>query len=425
MGLWESIFLGVAALEGLAFFLIRWLKRDFQWLITAGDQLPRIPQEGLRKFLDHGYDPQLGWERKPGTRKQEAVMTLGEENQHPKLTSYSIDERGARCNPGHEAWPTLISTYGDSFAFARHVNDDETWQWYLSELTRTNVTNFGVGNYGLDQAMLRLKKEFPHNPSKIVVMMVVPETIARVVNIWKHYNEYGNILGFKGRFVLNDDRLRWLENPIQRAEDFFAIRKHLSWIQQNDYCYRHKFLKDLIGFPYLYHLLKNRKRNLALIGSLLAKKIFKKLHLRNEKITNGPWRIVLERNFEITRSLYRKGEMCELLAQIVLEFKANVQENGGHPVFVFAPYLHDLFYQKNQGCYYKCFLDRLEEKVSILDLGKSFSDFESPESLYVSSFYGAHFSPRGNHVVGEKVFEFLTKKGLWTSRAEASVLQPK
>ncbi len=41
-----------------------------------------------------------------------------------------------------------------SFVFSRQVEDDETWQHFLSRLSHSNVLNFGVGNYGFDQALL-------------------------------------------------------------------------------------------------------------------------------------------------------------------------------------------------------------------------------------------------------------------------------
>ena len=67
--------------------------------------------------------------------------------------------------------------------------------------------------------------------------MVVPETIVRITNIWKHYNEYGNTFGFKGRYLIVNNQLHWLENPINSAEKFFELEKYLPWIRKNDFCY--------------------------------------------------------------------------------------------------------------------------------------------------------------------------------------------
>ena len=145
----------VLVMEILSYFLIKSLKKSFQWLVTPEDEHPEFSREGLKKFISHGYDPELGWVRKPNTEKDE-IGKFG-------ITKYHIGKNGSRSNPGHERFPKKISFYGDSFIFGRQVNDSETCQWHLSEITKTNVLNFGVGNYGMDQAFLRLKREYPKN----------------------------------------------------------------------------------------------------------------------------------------------------------------------------------------------------------------------------------------------------------------------
>ena len=199
-------------------FLIPRLRKIFPWLITQKDEVPVIDSNGLDKFMAHGFDAELGWVRKPNTSKKE----IGKKG----ISEYHIDHRGSRKNPGHESLPIKISCYGDSFTFARQVDDDSTFEWYLSEMTKTNVLNFGVGNYGLDQALLRLKREFCHNKSRIVIMGVVPSTIARVLCMWKHYNEFGNTFAFKPMFKLIKGNLKLIKNKIDSREKFFNIKQN-------------------------------------------------------------------------------------------------------------------------------------------------------------------------------------------------------
>ncbi len=82
------------------------------------------------------------------------------------------------------------------------------------------VDNFGVGNYGFDQALLRLERELPSLECRVVIMGVVPETISRVQSYWKHYFEYGNTLAFKPRFILEGDRLVHHPLTVWKPEDF-------------------------------------------------------------------------------------------------------------------------------------------------------------------------------------------------------------
>ena len=83
------------------------------------------------------------------------------------------------------------------------------------------MINFGVGNYGIDQALLRMKREYPKNKTDSVILAIVPETISRIVSIWKHYYEYGNTFGFKPRFILKNNQLQLIQNPIDNELKFF------------------------------------------------------------------------------------------------------------------------------------------------------------------------------------------------------------
>ena len=108
---------------------------------------------------------------------------------------------GERVNTLYKG-KSYISSYGDSLTFCRYVNDNETWQFYLSKKLKTNIKNFGVGNYGLDQSYLRFKKNKKNkidNP-KIIIFGFGIETIRRNLSVWKHFFEFGNLYNFKPRY---------------------------------------------------------------------------------------------------------------------------------------------------------------------------------------------------------------------------------
>ena len=228
-------------------------RQNYQWLITKKDEFPTLDKKGLEKFFEHGYDQELGWVRKPNTSHEEI-------GKHGK-TFWSIDQKGSRKNPSNEISNSKISCYGDSFTFGRQVNNNETWEYYFSKLSKTNIQNFGVGNYGIDQALLRLKREFPHNKTKIVLMGVVPDTISRILSMWKHYYEYGNTFGFKPKFGFSNNKLNLLTNPINNKKKFSEYQKFLPYVQKNDYFFKNKFKKEIIYFPYSFTILRNFSRN--------------------------------------------------------------------------------------------------------------------------------------------------------------------
>ena len=190
---------------------VKTLKQRFQWLITRSDITPGIDPDLIEKYCSGSFDAELGWVRKPGTKGEDRTLT--------KAAGFVVDERGCRRNPGFEGRPPTIAVFGDSFAFCRLVNDDETWLHYLARDLDENVANFGVGNYGLDQACLRMERELPNLSCRLVVMCVVPETMARIHSYWKHYFEFGNVLAFKPRFTLEDARLVLHPPAVRTAQD--------------------------------------------------------------------------------------------------------------------------------------------------------------------------------------------------------------
>ena len=99
-------------------------------------------------------------------------------------------------------------------------------------------------------------------------MAVVPDTISRILSIWKHYSEYGNTFGFKPRFIIKNDSLVLIKNPIDDEKKYYNYTEYLEEIKKYDFFYEKKFKKDLIKIPYAISILKNFRRNLGIIQSI-------------------------------------------------------------------------------------------------------------------------------------------------------------
>jgi hypothetical protein len=401
------IFLIFAGVEIFLYLLVNYLRRDFQWLITYKDDLPDIDKDRLAKFLKQSYDSELGWIRKPNTQGVETVKSVGQTNDNKKQTSFTINSRGARYNPGHENLPEIISCYGDSFAFCRHVDDNETWEWHLSALTNSNVLNFGVGNYGVDQALLRMKREFNKYRTKIVILCVVPETITRIINIWKHYSEYGNVLGFKPRFVVNNNRLNKIDNFISSESSFKRLKNIIKEIQDHDLCYKNKFTKDMLKFPFTVNILKNYERNVLLINSLIISEIIKKFRIKS-KLSSIPWEIVLKRNSDFCIDLYNNHEATELFIKIINEFKVFSKLKDFIPVFVLMPYKSDI----KKKCYYEPVMKQIRSRALTIDLAEHLLTESNINKYYINDFYGGHLNKDGNRFVARIIHEKITSSGL-------------
>ena len=81
-------------IELVVYTRVYFVNKKFQWLIIAKDENPSLSQEGLKKFIPDGYDPELGWIRKPNTEHIEKGQY--------GITKWTINPKGARNNPGFE-----------------------------------------------------------------------------------------------------------------------------------------------------------------------------------------------------------------------------------------------------------------------------------------------------------------------------------
>jgi hypothetical protein len=379
---------GLVAIEIAAWGLTVLMERGG---VIARERLPRITPAILDRFYDQGYDPELGWIRKADTARQD---TGG--------TTYAIDSRGSRRNPGHEELPLKISTYGDSYTFCREVADNETWQWYFSELTGVNLLNFGVGNYGFDQALIRLKRDYPRNPTPIVIMGVVPDTIARNLSVWKHYNEFGNILAFKPRYVLDGNSVRLVPNFIDSREKFFRIEEYLPDIQRLDYFYERRFLREAFRFPYTLSCLV-QYRAVPLFVSKAARRLTHRFSWLEERLNDLVYGYLEPAAVLQLVALYRDSEAAGLLRAQIDAFVRYGDEKGFLPVLAMLPMRADLWFVQKHYNFYSEFLASVRSRILTIDAAEALLDAGPPSRLYRQW----HYSPMGNAVVARTIVSEL------------------
>ena len=310
--------------------IISFCQAKFPWLITSSANDPEIDKDAIDWFFENSFDKELGWSPKP--------YNSGSDKTDDGIKKYTINKKGARNNPNYEDKNSNIAIFGDSFAFGRLVNDNETWPHLLSKKMNTNVLNYAVGNYGLDQAYLRLKREIKTLESEIVIMSVVPETISRIHSYWKHYFEYGNTLAFKPIFELRNDELILHKQFIRDKESFSKISEKEENIRSLDHFYESKFLKDILKFPYSFNLLKTRDRSLAIISEILKGQIYK----THEEAFRTAFKIIIDKNAEHTARLYQSQKHLELLFSLVKEFVKLCEINNKRPIFLLSPQPIDL-----------------------------------------------------------------------------------
>lgn len=377
--------------------LIRRLRAEFQWLITEHDEIPVLDQAGLDKFIAGGYDPELGWVRKPNT--------TGTERGHGCVITWHIDHVGARYDPVMKDAPARVVVMGDSYAFARQVEDIQAWPAQLGQLLGVRVLNFGVGNYGLDQALLRYRRLRHLLESRVVIMGVVPETIVRVHSAWRHYSEYGNTFGFKPRFYLQGQQLELWPNVIATPSDFSHYTDFLPILRDRDHFYKTKFRQDLIRFSYLWHWL-TKPRNRRLVALLTKRQRQRTTGDCDARCEAAPFRSVMARNIRLAGSLYDIPECRRLLAALITQFASEVCVTGAVPVLVMLPQLLDLECFGCDGQPYRALFAGLIPNIRIVDTAEFLYNADW-SVLYVEDSYGGHFSAQGNSFIARHLAQYI------------------
>ena len=382
------------------FFLqlvIRYLRKDFQWLITEKDENPDFDKVAFNKFIHNSFDKELGWVRSPNTSGVE-------QGKYGDIT-YHIDDKGSRENSvGLE---TSVVTFGDSYTFCRQVEDCQTWQVSLSERIDSKVLNFGVGNYGVDQAFLYYQRQTIPKTTKIVILGFVPETICRIQSYWKHYLEFGNIFAFKPKFTLENRQLKQHNNLVGGLEDFYNLDQIIESAKNNDEFYEKKFRMLQFRFPYLLRYFLNFKRNSALLYLLIKKKLFGVFNMNNIEVENAPFSMVMQNNIKYSHEMYQNRKACDLLEAILIKFRDLAYERGHKPLLLVMPQLTDIkIINKHGYTPYDAFFSEMNNKIPVLDV-TSYLKSTDVESLYTEDLYGGHFSELGNKLVADKVYDYL------------------
>jgi hypothetical protein len=258
------------------------------------------------------------------------------------------------------------------------------------------VVNFGVGNYGLDQAVLRYRREGRIHGARVAVLGVVPETMTRIHNAWKHYSEYGNTFAFKPRFCLRNGQLLLLPNVIDSPEGFTRYRDYLPVLRERDSFYRTKFRRDMIRTPYLWHWL-TKSRNRDLVDMLQERERRRAEGSCDEAFEAAPFRSVLERNLRLAGKMYGDPQCCALFKALVVLFAEEARAAGAEPVFVMFPQLLDLeCFGRDQP--YRPLLDDLSDFIHVVDALEAVAPADM-HSLYAADTYGGHYSSEGNAMI--------------------------
>lgn len=169
----------------------------------------------------------------PEVSREEYEAYLGQ--RHPVLgwpgkdwLARTADNRGARLSPVNASFgdiPACVEVYGDSFAFGAEASDEDAWANVLADRLGCRVDNYGVGGFGVGQALLRFEgNQETRQPAETIVLTLYPDNLVRNVNQWR-YLLSRNPLAFKPAFHVGENGVELAPLFDGDYQDFLSLAK--------------------------------------------------------------------------------------------------------------------------------------------------------------------------------------------------------
>ena len=329
------------------------------------------------------YDPDLGWRNNPRTRCHKGSYIYDQAG----LRSPSVKREPARAR---EPGVLRVGLFGDSFTHGDGVVYAQTWGHVLEQNLReqgveAQVFNFGVGGYGIDQALLRWRKDGTGFGLDVVVLGFQSENILRSLNMIRVLYFWRTRLPFtKPRFVLRDGALEVLNQPTIGPEALPEVLADLEHWPLREY---DEFYVPSDFEPRWWHASR-------LLGYLSG---WKAHHVG---------RLFYE---EQQRYYAVDGEPAALTLAMLAAFEEEVRSAGAQFYVVHLPKKIDLdrVSEDPESLWYAELRDEIEKRHAWVETEKAFMDAAAGSSVAAMFGRSEHYSPEGNAVVGASLAERL------------------
>ncbi len=281
-----------------------------------------------------------------------------------------------------------ISTFGDSFTQCADVKNNETWQSIMENYnSNIEVLNFGVSGFGLDQAYLRYLEDGRKYQSHIVLIGFMTENIKRNVNTYRPFYYPGT--GFpltKPRFLVKDESLFLIPNPIKRLHDYKMLLLHprdtLSKLGANDYYYKRGYASSTFDLSPTVKMV-----------TILMQKFNKKSH-DEDIIINGRYNKNSEA-FMVTKKIFDEFYNTSITDQSI-------------PIILVFPKRVDIeLYRRKKQKRYSALLKYFDSiGYQYIDLLGAFDNADI-EDLFTEHW---HYSPLANKLVAKYILNYMSNE---------------
>jgi hypothetical protein len=210
----------------------------------------------------------------------------------------------------------LAAAYGDSTTHGDEVDDGEAWPCLLERALGRRVENHGVGGFGVDQALLKLRRHWAEGRvAPVTILGIYSDDAAQILNRYRPFLVPGTRtkLAFKPAYRERDGRVAALPNPWRpEVRTVAELRALATGVAATDY-WAQRSGRVLPRFPYL----------LQCWNAGLS-------HVRRK--ASGA---------DDSRSAWDIPEARRVLLQLLRDFAKDAQRVGTRPVLLFIPNVQD------------------------------------------------------------------------------------
>jgi len=201
--------LGSTAVRGMV------LPPQHDWRSVIAAQRRAIDRAGAAGDWSRSYqvpDEALGWTIGPNRRSEDGLYSSSPEGLRSPTVGYSF---------AAPAGTTRIAVVGDSHTFGLEVGYEDTWARQLEKRLGPGyqILNFGVDGFGVDQSLIRYRREVDAWAPKLVIFTVLSHDFYRSTSVYP-FITFGWEMPFaKPRFTTRNGALVRVNPDLPSPED--------------------------------------------------------------------------------------------------------------------------------------------------------------------------------------------------------------
>lgn len=181
------------------------------WLDDQTRQIDDLQRGDERRILRP--DSLLGWIYGPGHEGDSVTVNVqGHRGPDTVATRPAASRR-------------RLAVWGDSFAFCNEVADEACWTARLDRsVDDLDVLNFGVGGFGIDQALLRMSRDGARFGPTTHLLVFTDDDIRRATNVYRRFVSDAELPLAKPRFREAGDSLHLEPSPTADPAWYALVR---------------------------------------------------------------------------------------------------------------------------------------------------------------------------------------------------------